>query len=163
MIGRRIESLELNTSEFETCDARAFQHAFQDHIRDMRFSADAGGVPNALAVPLRRISPGGLAFLEPLLDDELGFSEQHRDFFARMEPIADEKWDQHNIFGASDLIAFCNPGILLEEYWVNFRVFSSGANALHLALNGGAGVFIALGAVSGDEQSNFRRLGRAGK
>ena len=89
--------------------------------------------------------------MEPLLDDEFGFPEQHRDFFARMEPIADEKRDQHNIFGASNLIAFWNAGILLEEYWVNFRVFSSGTNALHLAFDGGAGVFIALRAVPGNE------------
>ena len=50
----------------------------EDDVRQAGVGADAGGVPDELAIALGGVAPGSLAILEALADDAFGFAKQDR-------------------------------------------------------------------------------------
>src|SRR5688572_163532 len=127
----------------------------------MGFASDAGGVPEKFTFFLGGVAPGRLAFLETFLDDALGFAEHDGDVFVGMEAVADEERDHDDVASGGHGVTVADAGIFLHEDRMDFGVFAAGADEFDLAFDRFAGVFIVAGAVAGDEERGFGRLGRA--
>ena len=145
-------------------DARCgFADAFEDYVGEVRLAADAGGIPEKFALLLGRVAPGGLTFLEPLLDDAFGFAEHDRDVFKGMESVADEERDHDDVAGGGHGVAIADARVFFHEDGVDLGVFAAGADEFDLAFDGLAGVFVVAGAVTGNEKGGLGWLGSARK
>src|SRR5262245_16026595 len=133
----------------------------QNYISQMWFAADAGRIPQMLAVPLGRIAPGGLAVPETLPHGLLRFAQHHGDILMGVQSIADKERDHNDVFGPRHLVAFANPRIFLEEERIHLGVVIGRTDQFDLALDGFAGILIVARAMSGDEESDLGRVGSA--
>ena len=84
------------------------------------------------------------------------FAEQQRNVLLGMQPIADEKRDDHQVFGPRQGITIGDARRFFQKNRVDVRIDALRTNQFHLPLDRLAGVFILLRPVSGDKQ---RRLG----
>ena len=138
-------------------------HSFQNHIGNMWFCADWSCVPDKFVVALGRISPCRLVIGKAFLYLSLGFAEQDRDVLLRVHAVADEERHDDDVFRAREFVAISDARLFFEEHGMDRGIFVGRADNFDLALDGFAGIFILLRAVTGDEQSGFLRVRRARK
>lgn len=137
---------------------REFFCSLQNDLGYGGFSADGGSVPDEFVVAFGGIAPGRLAAGEAFANDAFGFAEQDWNVFLRVHAIANEKWNDDDIFRLCELVTFFDTRVFFQKKGMNIGVFFHGANLFDLVIDGLARVLVLRSAVAGDEQSGFVRF-----
>jgi len=133
-------------------------NAFQYHLHNVRFRADAGGIPEAFALFFGGIAPRRLSKFETFLNRLFRFAQHHGYILEGMQAVADEERDHHDIFCLRKMVALSNARLFFHENRMDGSVNILRPDQLNLMLNGFAGIFVLAGSVTGDEERRFGGL-----
>ena len=110
---------------------------------------------------LGRIAPRRRAALQPCRHQRRRFAQANGQILRRVQALAEEKWDHHQILRLRHSVAFLDQRRFFEKNRLDLGVISKSTDHLHLTVGRLARPFGLRGAVSGQDERGFLRSRRA--